>query len=388
MKLSERAGRIEPSPTLAITSLAKKMKSEGRDVLSFGSGEPDFDTPFVIKEKIKKALDAGFTKYTPATGTQKLKELICEKLKKENGLDYKPESVVISSGAKHSLYNIMMAVLNPGDEVLIPEPYWVSYPEMVRLADGLPVFVPCFEENDFKLKPEDVKKKITDRTKALIINSPSNPTGAVYEESDLKKIAEICVAKDILVISDEIYEKIIYPPAEHVSIASFGSEIFKRTIVVNGFSKSYSMTGLRMGYLAGPSDIVRAIGNIQSHSTSNPVSIVMRGLEEAFWIDDEIEKMRRTFEKRRDVIVEKLNGIQGISCRKPEGAFYVFPNIRSLGMGSFEFAEKILKEKEVAVVPGKPFGADENIRLSYATDDETIRRGLERIEEFVKKIQS
>lgn len=255
MKLSDRVSKISVSPTLAITSKAKKMKSEGKDVISFGSGEPDFDTPGVIKEEIKKALDSGFTKYTPATGTLKLKELICEKLKKDNGLDYLPENIVISSGAKHSLYNIMMAVIDDGDEVLIPEPYWVSYPEMVKMAGGIPVPVKCHEANGFKLKVEDVLEKISEKTCLLILNSPSNPTGAVYDKEDLEKIASLCVEKNILVISDEIYEKIIYSPAEHVSIASLSPEIFEKTIVVNGFSKAYSMTGLRVGYLAASAQI-------------------------------------------------------------------------------------------------------------------------------------
>ena len=386
MKMSQRSSHISASPTLPITSKAQIMKSEGLDVISFGSGEPDFDTPSNIKEAIKSALDQGFTKYTPATGTLALKKLVCEKLKRDNGLDYLPEHIVLSCGAKHSLYNIMMAVIDPGDEVIIPEPYWVSYPEMVKLADGVPVFVSCDESNGFKLKAEDLAEKISSKTKALILNSPSNPTGAVLEKEELEKIARLCVEKDILVISDEIYEKIIYPPAAHVSIASLGKDIFERTIVVNGFSKSYSMTGLRMGYLAGPSDIVQAVAKIQSHSTSNPVSVIMRGLENAFWIDKEIEEMRQAFQKRRDYIVKRFNEMPGFSCNLPEGAFYVFPNISGLKMGSFEFAEKLLKEKEVAVVPGKAFGSDENVRLSYATDDDSIKRGLDRIEEFAKEL--
>ncbi len=386
MKMSQRSSHISASPTLAITSKAKKMKSEGLDVISFGSGEPDFDTPSKIKDAIKSALDQGFTKYTPATGTLALKKLVCEKLKRDNGLDYVPEHIVLSCGAKHSLYNIMMAVIDPGDEVIIPEPYWVSYPEMVKLADGVPVFVSCDESNGFKLKAEDLAEKISSKTKALILNSPSNPAGAVLEKEELEKIARLCVEKDILVISDEIYEKIIYPPAKHVSIASLGKDIFERTIVVNGFSKSYSMTGLRMGYLAGPSDIVQSVAKIQSHSTSNPVSVIMRGLENAFWIDKEIEEMRQAFQKRRDYIIKRFNEMPGFSCNLPEGAFYVFPNISGLKMGSFEFAESLLKEKEVAVVPGKAFGSDENVRLSYAADDDSIRRGLDRIEEFVKDI--
>ena len=386
MKMSQRSSHISASPTLAITSKAKKMKSEGLDVISFGSGEPDFDTPSKIKDAIKSALDQGFTKYTPATGTLALKKLVCEKLKRDNGLDYVPEHIVLSCGAKHSLYNIMMAVIDPGDEVIIPEPYWVSYPEMVKLADGVPVFVSCDESNGFKLKAEDLAEKISSKTKALILNSPSNPAGAVLEKEELEKIARLCVEKDILVISDEIYEKIIYPPAKHVSIASLGKDIFERTIVVNGFSKSYSMTGLRMGYLAGPSDIVQSVAKIQSHSTSNPVSVIMRGLENAFWIDKEIEEMRQAFQKRRDYIIKRFNEMPGFSCNLPEGAFYVFPNISGLKMGSFEFAERLLKEKEVAVVPGKAFGSDENVRLSYAADDDSIRRGLDRIEEFVKDI--
>ncbi|MCK5707686.1 MAG: pyridoxal phosphate-dependent aminotransferase [Candidatus Aureabacteria bacterium] len=386
MKISKRISRIEASPTLAITSKAKKMKSEGLDVISFGAGEPDFDTPSLVKESIKKALDEGFTKYTPATGTLRLKELVCEKFKKDNGLDYLPENVVISCGAKHSIFNIILTLIDSDDEVLIPDPYWVSYPEMVKLAGGKPISVKCHEENGFRLTAEEISCKITSRTKLLIINSPCNPTGAVYKKEDLEKIAELCVKKNIIVISDEIYEKIIYSPATHVSIASLNEDIFKQTIVVNGCSKSYSMTGLRIGYIAGPVEVVKGISKLQSHSTSNPVSIIMRGLENSFWVDDEINKMRQAFEKRRDYIVNRLGDIPGITCNIPEGAFYVFPNIKELGLGSFEFAEKILKEKNVAVVPGKAFGVDENIRLSYASDEETIKRGLDRIEEFAKEL--
>ena len=257
---------------------------------------------------------------------------------------------------------------------------------MVKLAGGKPISVKCHEENGFRLTAEEISCKITSRTKLLIINSPCNPTGAVYKKEDLEKIAELCVKKNIIVISDEIYEKIIYSPATHVSIASLNEDIFKQTIVVNGCSKSYSMTGLRIGYIAGPVEVVKGISKLQSHSTSNPVSIIMRGLENSFWVDDEINKMRQAFEKRRDYIVNRLGDIPGITCNIPEGAFYVFPNIKELGLGSFEFAEKILKEKNVAVVPGKAFGADENIRLSYASDEETIKRGLDRIEEFAKEL--
>jgi len=386
MKLSERVKKIEPSPTLAISSLAKKMKSEGKDVLGFGSGEPDFDTPLVIKNKIKEALEKGLTKYTPASGTIGLKKLICEKLKKDNGLEYSPSQVVVSCGAKHSLFNVIMSVVDSGDEVLIPSPYWVSYPEMVKIAGGVPVFVTCSEENGYKLEIEKLKNQITKKTKAIILNSPCNPTGAVYNREELEQIARLCTEKGVLIISDEIYEKIIYKPAKHYSIALFGSDVNDNTVVINGFSKAYSMTGLRIGYMAGPKSIVDAVSKLQSHSTSNPTSIIMFGLEGAFWIDEEIEKMRKEFEKRRNYIVDRLNSIPGIECSKPDGAFYVFPNISGIGMTSFEFAEKLLNEKWVAVVPGGAFGADENIRISYATDMETIEKGMDRIEEFVKSL--
>jgi aspartate aminotransferase len=277
--------------------------------------------------------------------------------------------------------------VDPGDEVLIPSPYWVSYPEMVKLADGVPVYVPCFEKNGFRIKAADVEKKIGSKTKVLILNSPCNPTGAVSTKEDLQEIADLCVKKGLTVVSDEIYEKILYSPEQHVSIASLDEKIFQNTIVVNGFSKSYSMTGLRMGYIAGPKDIVAAVGKLQSHSTSNPTSIVMRGLEKCFWVDGEIETMRQAFEKRRDYIVKRLNAIPGVSCTTPGGAFYAFPNIGKLKIGSVAFAEKLLNDKKVAVVPGEAFGADANIRLSYATGDETIRRGLDRIEEFVKELK-
>jgi aspartate aminotransferase len=387
MNVSRRCTQIYDSPTLEITSKAKKMQSEGHDVISFGAGEPDFDTPEKIKKGIKDALDEGFTKYTPATGTAPLKKLICEKLKKENGLTYAPENIVVSCGAKHSLYNIIMAIVDPGDEVLIPDPYWVSYPEMVKLADGVPVFVKCLEKNGFRIRAKDIEKKITPRTRCLILNSPCNPTGAVSKKEELEEIARLCEKKKLIVISDEIYEKIIYHPEVHVSIASLGEKIFQQTIVVNGFSKSYSMTGLRAGYCAGPKDVIAAISKLQSHSTSNPTSIIMRGLEKNFWIDEEIEKMRQAFEKRRDYIVKRLNAIPGIACTCPNGAFYAFPNISGLKIGSVEFCERLLNEKKVAAVPGVAFGADENIRLSYATDEETIKKGLDRIEEFAKQLK-
>ncbi len=386
MKLSKRVKNIEPSPTLAISSLAKKMKSEGKDVLGFGSGEPDFDTPKIIKDKIKEALDKGLTKYTPASGTLKLKELICEKLKRDNKLEYEPNQIVISCGAKHSLFNVIMSIIEEGDEVIIPKPYWVSYPEMVKLAGGKPVFIDSEESNEFKMTSEQLKSSITEKTKALILNSPSNPTGAVYTREELLEMGKICVQNEITIISDEIYEKIIYSPAEHVSIASLSREIYENTVVINGFSKAYSMTGLRIGYMAGPKEIAGAVSKLQSHSTSNPVSIIMFGLENSFWIEEEIEKMRREFEKRRDYIVERLNSIPGIECGKPQGAFYVFPNISGIGMQSFDFAERLLNEKWVALVPGGAFGADANVRISYATDMATIEKGMDRIEEFVKSL--
>ncbi|MFC1509850.1 pyridoxal phosphate-dependent aminotransferase, partial [Candidatus Omnitrophota bacterium] len=366
---------------------AKKMKQSGVDVIGFGSGEPDFDTPSNIKDAAIKAINQGFTKYTPASGTDNLKEAISQKFSKENNLNYKPSQIVVSCGAKHSLYNIMQVICDNGDEVIIPAPYWLSYPEMVKLAGGKPVFINTDEKDNFKINKENLKKAITKNTKALILNSPSNPTGAVYDEGELKDIAKVAVEADIQVISDEIYEKIIFDNKKHVSIASLGQDIFKNTIVVNGVSKSSAMTGWRIGYAASArEDVMSAIKNLQSHSTSNPASISQAAAYEAIKGKNmDAEEMKRAFEKRRDYIVGRINDIEGLSCMKPGGAFYVFCKIEKKDLSSMSFAERLLDEANVAVVPGKAFGSDRHIRFSFATSMDNIEKGMDRIEAWLKK---
>lgn len=387
MRLSSRVKNVSASLTLAITAKAKKMKMEGVDVIGFGSGEPDSDTPLPIKNAAIKAIEEGFTKYTAESGTDDLKKIICEKFKKDNNLAYLPSQVVVSCGAKHSIYNIIQVVCDRGDEVIIPSPYWLSYPEMVYLAEGKPVFIPATEENGFKITPGQLAKAITKKTKALIINSPSNPTGAVYSGTELEEIAAIAADKGILVISDEIYEKIMFDNASHVSIASFGEKIFKNTVVVNGVSKSFAMTGWRIGYLASPdSELIASIKNLQSHSTSNPVSISQAATVEALKRGDSvITEMVIEFEKRRDYIVERINRIKGLSCLKPQGAFYVFCQIEKKGLSSMELTDRLLDEAKVAVVPGKVFGSDRHIRISFATSMDNIKKGMDRIEEWFEK---
>ena len=397
MAISERARRTKPSPTLAITSKAKQMKAEGIDVISFAAGEPDFDTPQNVKDAAIKAIQAGVTKYTPTSGTLELKQAVCAKLKRDNGLEYEPSQIIASNGAKHSIYNAVLALCDPGDEVIIPAPYWVSYPEMVTLADGVSVFVRTDESTGFKMTVDMLKSAVTPKTKILILNSPSNPTGAVYSRSELEGIAEVAVRKGFYVISDEIYEKIIYEGNEHVSIASFGEDIKRLTVTVNGLSKSHSMTGWRVGYAAAEQEIVSAVSRIQDNSTSNPVSFVQSGAVEALnGPQDYAAMMAREFDKRRKVIVKGLNSIPGIECPNPGGAFYVFPNVSALYgkswdgkviNGSESFAEfLLLGDARAAVIPGSGFGADQNIRLSYATSMENIEKGLERIGKAVSEL--
>ncbi len=384
--LSNRAKEIKPSPTLAIDSKAKAMKAEGLDVISFGVGEPDFDTPENIKEAAIKALRDGFTKYTAVGGTDKLKDAIIRKLEADNGLRYGRGEIVVSCGAKHSLYNAMQALLDPGDEVIIPAPYWVSYPEQAALAGATPVIVKTLEADRFLLTAEAFEKSITKKTKALVLNSPSNPTGFSYDSEALGRIAEIAVRNGVYIISDEIYEKLLYDGARHVSIASFGEEVKKRTVVINGVSKAYSMTGWRIGYAAGPAPLIKAMTSIQSQSTSNPASISQAAAVEALsGPQDSVARMAAEFDKRRRRIVEALNTIDGIRCVPPTGAFYVFPNTRALYgrspeiSSSSKLAMYLLEKAMVAVVPGDAFGDDDFIRLSYATGIGQIEEGVERI---------
>lgn len=393
--LSEKGLRIAPSITLEITAKAKAMKDSGIDVISFGAGEPDFNTPENIQNEGIRAIKDGLTRYTPASGIVELKKAICEKLKADNGLEYKPSNIIISSGAKHSIHNALMAILNPGDEVIFAVPYWVSYPELVRLADGIPVYIETEEKNDFKFNVDDLNRVLTNKTKAIILNSPSNPTGSIYTEEELRDIAEWAVKNNIFVISDEIYEKLIYDGKNHVSIAAINEDIKRLTILINGMSKSHAMTGWRIGYAAAHEDIVKVMSNIQSHATSNPCSISQYASVIGLLGDQSsVEEMKKHFVERRDYMAETINSIKGLSCRKPEGAFYIMVNFTQL-IGktikgkvinsSLDFANLLLDEGKVAVVPGIAFGDDKYVRLSYATSLENIKKGLERIKQIVEE---
>lgn len=396
MGIAKRAMAIKPSPTLATAAKAKAMKSQGIDVVDFGVGEPDFDTPENVKQAGIKAIQSGFTKYTPAGGTDELKEAVVEKFKRDNGLQYEKSQVLISCGAKHSLYNIAEALFDPGDEVIIPSPYWVSYPDQVLLNDAVPVIVETTEEEGFKLSAKKLEKAITKKTKALVLNSPSNPTGLAYDKKTLEEIAAIAVRHKIYVISDEIYEKLIYDGFKHFSIASLGAEIKDLTIVVNGVSKSHAMTGWRIGYAAGPKDVITAMANIQSQSTSNPASISQKAAVEALrGPQDFIRIMNVEFDKRRKYMVDRLNRIKGMSCLMPVGAFYAFPKVSQLFgksvngrriANSSDLAAYLLEEAKVALVSGDAFGADAYVRLSYATSMENITKGLDRIEQAAGKL--
>ena len=398
MNISERARNAAPSPTMAITAKAKALQAQGVDVVSFGAGEPDFDTPDFIKEAAIAAINAGFTKYTPSSGTDELRDAIVAKLARENNLRYERKNVIVSVGAKHSLYNIFQALLDPGDEVLIPSPYWVSYPEQVKLADGVPVFIPTLPENDFMPTRDAVRAAITPRTKALVLNSPSNPTGGVASRQLIKEIASVVIQHDLTLVSDEIYEHLLFDGREHLSPAALGSEIFERTLTVNGCSKAYSMTGWRIGYVASANaELIAAMGKLQDQSTSNPVSIAQKAAVAALNGPQEaVEMMRKAFEERRNLIVDKLNAIPGVTCRLPGGAFYAFPDISELIgkragdteiTGSDSFATYLLEKANVAVIPGSGFGADRYIRLSYATSTDNIVKGLERIDAAVRRLE-
>ncbi len=395
MILSEKMSNISSSPTLAIDAKFKKMKADGIDVVGFGTGEPDFDTPDHIKMAAINAITAGFTKYTPASGTMDLRNAVAQKLENDNGVTYAPTDIVISNGAKHALVNAFYAILNDGDEVLIPAPFWVSYPEMVRIAGGVPKFIETTEETHFKFSAEDFEASITPKTKAIVLNSPSNPTGMVYSEEELKSIADVAVKHNIFVVSDEIYEKLVYGSARHVSIASFGEDIKKLTIIINGVSKSYAMTGWRIGYTASAPEIAKIISNVQSHASSNPCSISQAAALAAISGPQEmVEAMRQEFKVRRDYMVERINKIPGVSCINPDGAFYVFMSIKDL-LGkeikgkvinnADEFCEWLLECSKVALVPGTGFGADGYVRWSYATSMQNIKEGLDRLEGFLAK---
>ena len=387
MQLSSRASSLTPSLTLSIDSKAKAMKSEGIDVCGFGAGEPDFDTPEHIKAAAMAALEAGFTKYTPSSGIPELRQAIADKFLIDNGIDYKPSQIIVSDGAKHSCYNAILATCQPGDEVIIPAPYWLSYPEMVRLAGADPVFVHTKEENGWKLTSDEFENAMTPRTKMIILNSPGNPTGAVYTKEELDSIGKVAAEEEILILSDEIYEKLVYDDSRHFSIAGLAQEYYDLTITVNGFSKSYAMTGWRLGYLGAPEPIAKAIDSIQSHSTSNACSFAQKGGLAALKGDQQpVADMRDEFNLRREYMLDRLSKMPHVSVVRPNGAFYVLVNVSQLGLTSQNFADRLLSKANVAVVPGVAFGDDRTVRLSYATSLDVIKKGMDRFEEFCRTL--
>ncbi len=396
MKLSNRVKNLKPSATLAITAKAKALRAEGIDIIGFGAGEPDFDTPENVKNQGIKSIEDGFTKYTPVGGINELKDAIINSLKKDHGLEYTRDEIIVSCGAKHSIYNITQALFDTGDEVLIPSPYWVSYPDQIALTGAKPVIIETTEENEFKLKTDDLKNAINENSSAIILNYPSNPTGTTYTRDELEEVVEIALENKLTIISDEIYEKIIYGGAKHVSVCELSKEAKESTILVNGVSKSYSMTGWRIGYAAGNKDVINAMSKLQGQSTSNPTSISqMAALEALSGPQQVLDERCKEFEKRKDFIVKRLNEIEGFSCFNPKGAFYVFPSINGFVgkeyegksiSGSIDFTEFLLEKAKVAVVPGIAFGKENYLRISYATSMENIEKGMDRIEEAVKSL--
>lgn len=385
MKLAARVEQVTPSLTLAISAKAKAMKAEGIDVVNLSVGEPDFDTPKHIIAAAKVALDHGKTRYGPAAGEQKLRTLIAESLNQQTNLSYQAENIIVTNGGKQSLYNLMMAIIDTGDEVIIPAPYWVSYPEMVKLAEGNPVIVQTYGDTGYKITPELLRQSITSKTKLFILNSPSNPTGMVYSPDEIRALAEVIVETGIYVVADEIYCKIIYDDAKHLSIAAAHPESYKYTFISSGFAKAYAMTGWRLGYLAGDTQVIKSLTRIQGHSTSNVCTFAQYGAIAALENpQDCVEEMRLAFSERREVMYEMLSNIPGISCLKPDGAFYMYVNISKLGITSVDFCNALLDEKQIAAIPGIAFGNDDHIRLSYATDLGTIQKGMKRLEEFVQ----
>jgi len=388
MEPANRATVITPSQTLAIDAKAKQLKAAGEDVIGLAAGEPDFDTPEHIKAAAMGALEAGFTKYTPSSGIPELRQAIAEKLKADNDLDYEPSQIIVNCGAKHSCFNAMLAILNEGDEVIIPAPYWLSYPEMVRMVGGEPYIVETTAESGYKLTPDQLRENISPGTKMLILNSPSNPTGAVYTETELVELAEIALEEQIYVLSDEIYEKLVYGDAKHTSIAAFTDTTLENTIVVNGFSKSYAMTGWRLGYLAAPKAIAKAIDSLQSHSTSNPTSFAQKGALAALkGPQDCVEEMRLKFDERRRRMHELLKNMPSISVVEPQGAFYMMVDISAFGIDSTNFCTQLLEKEKVALVPGLAFGNDRTVRMSFATDLENIEKALGRFSRFCQSLR-
>ncbi len=397
LTLSKKSEQVKPSSTLAITAKAKEMKAKGIDVVGFGAGEPDFNTPQNICDAAIKAINEGFTKYTPASGTNELKEAICKKFKEFNGLNYEPNQIVISNGGKHSLTNVFDAILNPGDEVIIPAPYWLSYPEMVKLSDGVPVFLVGSKEQNYKVTAKQIEEAVTDKTKALVLNTPSNPTGMVYTREELEAIAEVAVRKDFYVVADEMYEHLIYGEEKHVSIASLNEEIYKRTITCSGLSKSYSMTGWRVGYTGASVEITKRMSAMQSHATSNPNSIAQKAALEALTgPQDAVYAMRKEFNARREYAYKRVKAMPHVECIEPTGAFYVFVDVSEVLKkkhkgetveSAAKMADILLNEYSVAVIPCADFGFADHIRLSYAISMEQIEKGLNRIEEFLNTVE-
>ncbi|UCZ54815.1 pyridoxal phosphate-dependent aminotransferase [Bacillus shivajii] len=394
MKFSSKVTSITPSTTLAITAKAKELKAQGHDVIGLGAGEPDFNTPSYIIEASYKSMVEGHTKYTPAGGLPELKNVIIEKFKNDQHIEYSPEEIIVTNGAKHSLALLFQTILQEDDEVIIPSPYWVSYPEQVKIAGGKPVFVEGKEENEFKVTKEQLEKVVTNKTRALIVNSPSNPTGVMYEKDELKEIGQFCLDNDLLIVSDEIYEKLIYGGKNHISIAEVSEEIKNNTIIINGVSKSHSMTGWRIGYTAGHAEIIKKMTTLASHTTSNPAVMAQHGTIAAYQQEDgSVEKMRQSFEERLHKVLPELESIPGFKCVKPQGAFYLFPNVKeAVQTGGFastdEWVTALLEEEKVAVVPGSGFGSPDNIRLSYATDLDSFLEAVNRIRQFVQRKSS
>jgi len=386
-RISNRASSLTPSLTLAIDAKAKQMLADGVDVIAFGAGEPDFDTPVHIKDAAVKALASGFTKYTPASGIPELRQAIADKFRRENNLEYKPGQIIVSCGGKHSCYNVILATCQEGDEVIIPAPYWLSYPEMVKLAGATPVALETSDVSEFKVTPAQLRAAITPRTRLFILNSPSNPTGVVYSPDEIRALGDVCVEKGVLIMSDEIYEHLLYDGAVHRSVASFGPAYKDHTVIVHGFAKAWSMTGWRLGFCAAPEPIAKAIDAIQSHSTSNPTSFAQKGAVAALTgPQDHLAVWLAEFDRRRRYACGRLNSMRGVSCTASRGAFYLFPNISSSGLSSTVFCAKLLEQAKVAAVPGIAFGADDYIRLSYATSMEKIEKGLDRIERFMGEL--
>ena len=385
--LSSRAASLAPSLTLAISAKAKELRAKGEDVIGFGAGEPDFDTPQHIKDAAAQALADGFTKYTPSSGTPELRQAVANKFQRDYGVEYEPSQIIVNCGGKHSCFNVIYATCEAGDEVIIPAPYWLSYPEMVKLAGARPVILGTTDETEFKVTPGQLREAITPNTKLFILNSPSNPTGSVYSADEIKAIGDVCVEKGVLIMSDDIYEKLVYDRAEFTSVTGFSEEHKAHTIIVHGLAKAYSMTGWRIGFLAAPKPIAQAINAVQSHSTSNATSFAQKGAVIALnGPQDHLDEWLAEFDKRRRYAAERLNNIPGISCINSKGAFYLFPNMAETGLKSAEFCERLLEQAKVAAVPGVAFGANNNFRISYATTMENIQAGMDRLEDFCKSL--